>query len=119
MYKDLTDLGEQVDQDTIVVTTLGDLRKAIGYDRLGKYVLDEVASGLEGEGLGCFPVEILKNNPEPRQWQEVRIYRRGKGVGRLIEAVTAPTVAGDRLLREDAGEGADVVRQIRALVCPE
>src|SRR5690348_8082561 len=115
---DLEELGKLVDDDVIVVATLGELRKAIGYDRLGRYVLDELSSRLEGEGLGYFPLEVIDANPEPRQQQEVRVYRRGKGVGKVIQAITNPTPAGDRLLRENTGDGADVIQQIRALVCP-
>lgn len=117
--KNLAALGKTVDDETVVVVTLGDLRKAIGYDRLGKYVLDELASSLEGEGLGYFPLDMIDANPEPRQWQEVRVYRRGKGIGRVIQAITNPTPAGDRVLRENSGDGADVIKQIRALVCPD
>lgn len=114
----LTELGKRVDDETVVVVTLGDLRKAIGYDRLGKYVLDELSSSLEGEGLGYFPLDMIEDNPEPRQWQEVRIYRRGKGIGKMVQAVTNPTQAGDRLLRENSGDGTELIHQIRALVCP-
>ena len=115
----LTDLGEMVDDETIVIVTLGELRKTIGYERLGKYVLDEIASSLEGEGLGYFPLETVLDNPEPRQYQEVRVYRRGKGIGKVIQAVTNPTPAGDRILRENSGEGTELIQQIRALVCPD
>lgn len=115
--KNLTELGKMVDDQTIYVSNLGELRSAIGYDRLGKYVLDELANSLEGEGLGYFPVATIEANPEPRQSQEVRLYRRGKGIGRLIQAVTTPTPAGDRLLRETSDDGDDIVRKIRALVC--
>ncbi len=116
-FKNLTDLGKTVDADTIVVATLGELRKAIGYERLGRYVLDELASKLEGEGLGYFPLDVIDDNPEPRQQQEVRLYRRGKGIGKLIQAITKPTPSGDRLLRENANDGTDLIRQIKAIVC--
>ncbi len=116
--RDLTALGQQVDEEIIVVATLGDLRKAIGYDRLGRYVLDELAARLEGEGLGYFPLDVIDFNLEPRQHQAVRIYRRGKGVGKVIQAVTSPTPSGDRLLRDNGGAGLEVIQQIRALVCP-
>jgi hypothetical protein len=114
----LTALGTTVDDETVVVVTLGDLRKAIGYDRLGRYVLDELASSLEGEGLGYFPLSMIKDNPEPRQWQEVRIYRRGTGLSKLIQAVTDPSPSGDRVLRENSGNDAERIRQIQRIVCP-
>lgn len=117
--KDISALGKQVDQETVVVLTLGDLRKAIGYERLGKYVLDEISSSLEGEGLGYFPLDVIQANPEPRQWHEVRVYRRGKGIGKVIQAVTDPTPAGDRMLRENSGQGMELIQQVRALVCPD
>lgn len=114
----LTDLGKKVDNETVVVVTLGDLRKMIGYDRLGRFVLDELASLLEGEGLGYFPLDNIDANPEPRQGQEVRIYRRGKSIGKLIQAVTNPTPAGDRMLRTNSSDSTELIQQIRALVCP-
>jgi hypothetical protein len=52
-----------------------------------------MASILEGEGLGYFSLETIEDNPEPRQGQEVRIYRRGKSIGKFIQAVTNPTPA--------------------------
>jgi hypothetical protein len=36
-------------------------------------VLDEIDSSLEGEGLGYFPLDTILDNPEPRQYQEVRV----------------------------------------------
>ncbi len=116
--KNLTDLGKMVDNESVVVVTLGELRKAIGYDRLGKYVLDELSSSLEGEGLGYFPLDMIEDNPEPRQGQEIRVYRRGRGVGKIIQAVTNPAPSGDRVLREHSSESTELVQQIRALVCP-
>jgi len=101
-----------------VVVTLGDLRKMIGYDRLGRFVLDELASLLESEGLGYFPLDNIDANPEPRQGQEVRIYRRGKSMGKVIQAVTNPTPAGDRMLRTNSSDSTELIQQIRALVCP-
>ena len=119
-FKDLTELGRMVDEEQVVPVTLGDLRKAepLGFDRLGKYVLDQIASALEGEGLGYFPVEAIENNSEPRQWQEVRVYRRGTGIGKLIQAVTNPSPSGDKVLREASTQDSDLIKQIRALVCP-
>lgn len=118
-FKKISDLGRMVDERIIVVVTLGDLRKAINYERLGKYVLDEISSSLEGEGLGYFPLDAIDANPEPRQWEEVRVYRRGKGIGKVIQAVTSPTPAGDRMLRENSGQGMELIQQIRALICPD
>ena len=59
--KNISELGNMVDQKTIVVVTLGELRKAIGYERLGKYVLDEISSSLEGDGLGTF--RLMRSKP--------------------------------------------------------
>ena len=117
--EDLTELGQQVDAETIVVVTLGELRKAIDYDRLGKYVLAQLGARLEGEGLGYFPIDLIDNNAEPRQGQQVRIYRRGTGVGKLIQAVTNPSPGGDReLSKSSSADENEILEKVRALVCP-
>lgn len=110
-------LGQRVDDEAIVVVTLGELRDSLGYGRLGRYVLDEIASKLEGEGLGYFPLDALDDNAEPRGGQEVRLYRRGKGIGKVIQAVTNPTEGGDRVLCQNIGEASETIEKIRSLVC--
>ncbi len=73
--------------------TLGDLREELGYRRLGKYVLDEVAEALTEEGLGWFPAWRLspRENCEPRQKHELWVFLRDGGLRcQVIEAIQAP-----------------------------
>lgn len=80
-------------QGGLIQATLGELREELGYRKLGKYVLAEIAESLETAQLGYFPLEQLDPaaNIEPRQWQEVWIYDRDGGVrARVIDAVLNP-----------------------------
>lgn len=58
--------------------TLGELREELGYRRLGKYVLEEVADRLTEEELGWFPAWRLspRENAEPRKEQELWVFAR-------------------------------------------
>lgn len=73
--------------------SLGDLRKELGYDRLGRWVVEEISDTLEEKGLGYFPRAHLNPalNEAPRQWQEVWVYVRDDGPrARVLDAVLAP-----------------------------
>ncbi|MFY1618853.1 hypothetical protein ACLQ25_03790 [Micromonospora sp. DT44] len=73
--------------------TLGELRDELGYRKLGRWVLAEIAETLRATGLGFFPPERLtaELNTEPRQWQTVWIYvRDGGSRARVIDAVLQP-----------------------------
>ncbi|MEV4654912.1 hypothetical protein [Micromonospora sp. NPDC049301] len=72
---------------------LGQLRDELGYRKLGRWVLVEIADRLRASGLGFFPPERLdaELNTEPRQWQKVWIYVRDGGPrARVIDAVLQP-----------------------------
>ncbi|MEI6622366.1 MAG: hypothetical protein WCP28_10710 [Actinomycetes bacterium] len=109
-------------QQGLAEVTLGELRAAAGYGKLGRYVLDEIRNKLAGEGLGAFPATILdyETNAELSQTQAVRIYKQGSPVGKIVAAIERPSRHGDawirRVANEDAGEK---LAQIRALVCDE
>ena len=73
--------------------TLGELRDELGYRKLGRWVLAEIAETLKATGLGFFPSHRLNAelNTEPRQWQTVWIYARDGGSrARVIDAVLQP-----------------------------
>ncbi|MEH1056038.1 hypothetical protein V6U89_12590 [Micromonospora sp. CPCC 206171] len=73
--------------------TLGELRDELGYRKLGRWVLAEIAETLRATGLGFFPPQRLNAelNTEPRQWQTVWIYVRDGGPrARVIDAVLQP-----------------------------
>ena len=73
--------------------TLGDLRTALGYKKLGRWVLAEVAEALGKAGLGYFPDSALdpERNHEPRQWQTIWIYERNGDLrAQVIDTVLNP-----------------------------
>ncbi|MDG4816649.1 hypothetical protein O7628_14220 [Micromonospora sp. WMMD956] len=73
--------------------TLGELRDELGYRKLGRWVLAEIAETLRTTGFGFFPPDRLRAelNTEPRQWQTVWIYDRDGGPrARMIDAVLQP-----------------------------
>jgi hypothetical protein len=73
--------------------TLGELREELGYRKLGRWVLEEVAAFLAEARLGYFPLDMLEpdRNTEPRQGQTVWIYDRDGGLrGQMIDAVLHP-----------------------------
>ncbi|WP_444949609.1 hypothetical protein [Micromonospora ureilytica] len=73
--------------------TLGELRDELGYRKLGRWVLVEIADRLRATGLGFFPPQRLdaELNTEPRQSQTVWIYvRDGGSRARVIDAVLEP-----------------------------
>jgi hypothetical protein len=111
----LEDLRAVVDShDGVLTTTMEVLREAYGSGRLGIHVRDGIRKALAGLGLGHFPRDL----PE-YQWKPVRVYRLGSPVGDLIEAVLELDVGRDEQLRRAAGGSeAQILQQIRELVCP-
>jgi hypothetical protein len=77
----------------LVEAELGELRQELGYKKLGKYVLDEVAESLNKAGLGYFPLSTLEptQNIEPRQWHTIWIYERNNDLrAQVLDAVLHP-----------------------------
>lgn len=77
----------------LIEVTLGDLREELGYKKLGKWVLVEVAEALGKAKLGYFPPEMLDPllNTVPRQGQSVWIYDKDGGPrAQVIDAVLHP-----------------------------
>lgn len=119
-FDNMQELAEEVEDQIVLVTTLGELRTALGYDRLGRYVLGQIRDELDSHNLGYFPTGVLETNDEPRQYQEVRVYKRNSDAGKVIRAVTHPSPVGDQLLAASVGSSADsTLDKIRALVCVE
>lgn len=82
-----------VAEDGLMKAKLGDLRRELGYNRLGKWILEEIAVKLESEGLGYFPRDVLdpRCNTEPRQWDEVWVYVRDDSTrARILDAILYP-----------------------------
>lgn len=74
--------------------TLGELREQLGYGKLGKWVLVEVAEAIKNAGLGYFPLTPLdpKHNETPRKEQSVWIFDASEGDLRcqVIEIILDP-----------------------------
>ncbi|MEE2033983.1 ubiquitin family protein [Rhodococcus chondri] len=119
-YSDASDLKRAVDQLGLVVVSLQELREMLEYKKLGPRVLAEVSTTLSGVGLGYFPRAVIDDNPQPRQWEEVRIYAKTSAVGKVIDAVLEPGEANDTFLVEvanaDDARAAEILDQIRTLI---
>lgn len=119
-YNNMKDVAAAVSENgNLMRATLGDLREALGYTRLGVRVLGYIADGLDGEGLGYFPQWVLDGeiNQAPRYGDVVRVFKKGTAVGDVIMAVLEPTNAGDERLREYAGsDAAETLKRLRALL---
>jgi hypothetical protein len=91
---------EAIDGGFITVQ-LSELREIVGVKRLGVHVLEEIKEWLTAEGIGFFPTWVLTANEQPRHVQELRLYLGGKTgpLELLVEAITEPSVRGDRALR--------------------
>jgi hypothetical protein len=87
-----------------------DLRDRVLAGKLGRYLIESIDDELKKRGLVHSP---LTN----RQWDEVRVWKQGTRVGRLIEAAQTPGTAQDEELRElsDSNAG-EIVKQIKTLV---
>lgn len=80
--------------------------------KLGVHVRAGISDSLRQHGLGHYPPELPNY-----QWDEVRIYRQGTPVGRLIEAVLSVSANNDEVIRDLAGSDASAnLVKIRELV---
>ena len=111
-YEELRELvGRSGD---LLEVTMYELRNAHGAGKLGVRVREEIQDQLAGVGLGFFPGADLPSYQE----HSVRLYRRGTAVGNLVDAVLHPSARGDQLLLDSTSStAADVLKQIRTLVC--
>ncbi|MFE7128934.1 hypothetical protein [Streptomyces sp. NPDC057617] len=84
---------ETGNQGGLLKTNLGTLRQELGYKKLGRYILEEIAEELGKLGLGYFPRDVLdpRCNTEPRQGNEVWVYERDNSTrARVLDAVLYP-----------------------------
>lgn len=117
MDKPLESIVQRVDQQGgLTAVTLGDLRDLLDKGRLGRVVLEQIATQLTDCGLGYFPQATLKDHDQLRAAEEIRVYRLETSLASLIEAVTQPSAEGDVVLRDSTGDAAAVVEKIRKLV---
>jgi hypothetical protein len=110
---DFDDINNQVDDDGgITSVQMANLRDAAGWERLTERALGNIEDHLRQRGLGVFP-ELSGN-----RYEDVRIYRLGTPLGRLVAAVLTPTLDGDELLKEIGNNRAsELLTKVRDLVC--
>jgi hypothetical protein len=102
-----------VDAGGVLTVRVGEVRDAFGYGRLGVHVRSQITQKLNGLGIAHYPSEV----PD---WQErpLRLYRMGTPIAELIDAVLDPSSGHDDELRQAvSGGAAEVLSQVRALVC--
>ena len=116
-YANMEEIVEAVEADAnLTIVRLGELREALGYSRLGSNVLREIADELKKANLGYFPQWRLDENDQPRQHDEVRVYKTRSALGDLIDAVLEPSAKNDERLRAAGGNDAEILSQIRKLL---
>jgi len=108
------ELAADVDgSDGLLLTNMKVLRDAHNAGKLGVNVRDAISNRLRSRGIGHVPAPLPSYQEE-----EVRLYRLGSEIGKVIEAVLDPSEAGDQRLRQTAGsEAADILARVRELVC--
>src|SRR6266496_512056 len=113
-FKTLEEVRDAVSKEQGVLTLpMQELRDAYGAGRLGIHVRTNITKALKGLGLNHYPEELPEFQHVP-----VRVYKQGSPVGDLIDAVLNPSASHDDELRQASGGGeAELVRQIRELVC--
>ncbi|MGL5823422.1 MAG: hypothetical protein ACRCYU_00940 [Nocardioides sp.] len=113
-YSTYEELGGLVDsEDGLVLTTMEELRDAHGVGKLGVHVRAAIHERLAGQGLGHLPYELPSY-----QHEEVRIYRLGSQIAKVVNAVIRPSATGDDILRQSVGTDAQkTLAQVRELIC--
>ena len=113
-FDNFDELSKKVDSSGgVVTTTMGNLRDAAGYGKLGVHVVKQISQTLAGKGLGHYPDSLVAD-----QRELIRVYRLGSQIAELIEAVLDPSEANDQVLRDRAGgEDARILGAVRRLVC--
>ena len=116
-YENFNEIRDSLYDSGVLKVTLATLRDAADYKRLGKGVLEELATKVRGIGAEYFPSYVLDSNENPRGNDEVRLVLADSQVGKLVRAIQDPTESGDSLLGNIAEDNsADVLNQIRNLL---
>ncbi len=113
-FGSLADIQNEVERNGGVLTvSMQELRDAFGAGRLGRHVVTGISEELLKLGLGHFPQKLPAS-----QDAEVRIYKQGGTIARIIDAVLRPSSSSDDVLRDVGGGGAALkLRRIREIVC--
>ena len=112
-FYDLDQINVALDnQNGIMCVSMQDLRNAAGYDRLGRYVLNDISNGLRGRGISHYPLQLPLD-----QTNWVLIYRQGSPGERIVRAVLEPGPRSGDILSQAVGSDAEqVLQRIRELV---
>ncbi len=110
------EIKAEVEQNGNVLTiSMEELRNAAGAAKMGVNVRNGISGTLAGMGLGHIPVELPSY-----YYEQVRLYKRGTAVGKMIDTILEPGEQNDRQLADRLGEeGLDyvaIVERIRDLV---
>lgn len=110
----IQELRAEVDKsDGLLKIDMATLKRIKGAGRLGRVVREEISRELEGQGMGHIPADL-----PPNQEDEVRLYVLGSAIADVVRAVLEPSDRGDEALRAVGNnEAAEIVKQVRALVC--
>lgn len=100
------------DRGGVFPTTMEVLRDAHGVGKLGVHIRKAIADELQSRGIGTLP-EVLPSYYH----EEVRLFRLGTPIADVVSAVLHPSAAGDDTLRRSGGNDAEMINQIRAIVC--
>jgi hypothetical protein len=114
-FTSLEDIRDLINDDQNNPSTISmlSLREAHGAKRLGVHVRTNISQRLAGLGLGHFPTRLADD-----QTELVRLYKLGSPVANVIGAVLNPNEGNDGVIRSAVeGEDAEVIEQIRELVC--
>lgn len=115
-FEDFDDISDHVKQNEDVVSlTMGQLRDAVGADKLGIHVRKQITSELHKRGLAAAPAELATY-----QHENVLIYRSGTKVAKLVDAVINPSTKAAGFVRDlvKTNDSA-ILEKVRALVCDD
>lgn len=114
MFASYDSLRKQVEAaGGLHTTTMEELRELHGAGRLGKHVRDAISGELAAHGMGHLPEEL-----PAYQEMAVRVFRLGTPIADAVNAVLHPSTGGDQVLRQmGSGQGQEVLKKIRELVC--
>lgn len=99
--------------DGLIRTYMEHLRNLENAGKLGSNIRETISKRLRQYGIGHLPADELPRYQE----EEVRLYLLDSTIGRVINAVLDPSLAGDRLLRQlDNTKARETLHQIRSLI---
>jgi hypothetical protein len=113
-FKKLSELKDEVEEKGgAACVTMGQLRDALGYDKLGVHVRTEISRKLAGQGLGHKPAPELPDY----QHQDVLVYSLGSKIAQVVDALDHPSEEGARKLVEImTNDAKDILDRIKALL---